>query len=276
MRMPRFLLLSVSMFVLAGSAGIALAQDAGRVVIGGTLGRVAAPNDLARGIAGGNYELTEIDYDDPYASYVSGVLGYRFGNGWDIVGRLSTTRAGETLTEFDYNSGSYSGEIGTEFEYQTLDIEAGYTPELDDNLEVRFAAGLRALTYSDQLSVRDKIGGWEETSAYENSFAGVGPRVTVDIAARIPDGAFGISASAAGSVVAGKLDWTTDDGSGSDDKLVTTLEAKVAGDYHIENVGKLSLGYRAEMIADLHEFDHSNAVSRQVTHGPVLEFLGGF
>jgi len=278
----RLLLVSVSALSLACTGQTALAQDGGKLIIGGTVGLLAAPNDLARGTVTANaYDIEEINYDDPYASYVSGVLGYRLGNGWDILARLSSTQTEDTLSEFTYydDEDLYGGEIETGFDYQTLDLEVGFTPMLDDNLDIRFAVGLRALSYSDRLVVRDKIGGGLPGSdSYENSFSGVGPRVAIDFSTRLPDSPFGLSASAAASVVFGELEQTYDsEVEETFDKTVGTLEAKVTGDYHIENIGKLSLGYRVEQIADMHEFDHASGIlENQVTHGPVLEFLGSF
>jgi len=269
----RFLLVSVSVFALS-CAGPSAAQDAGKVLVGGSLGVVLAPNDVARTVVD-TYDFDEVSYDDPRGTYVSGVLGYRFGNGFDIIGRLSSTRSDDTLTEFQYDDYSYGGEVRTGFDYQTLDLEAGFTPVLDDNFDVRFAVGLRALSYSDRLAIRDKIEEDDfDEDIYEKSFFGVGPRVALDLSARLPDSAFGLTASAAGSVVFGELD--TEGVQGGVDKTVTTLEAKLTGDYYVGDIGKLSLGYRAELLSGMHDFEEESIRQNQLTHGPVLEFLGSF
>lgn len=282
-----WLLASVSALTLICGANTSEAQDRPKITIGASGGYVMGPNSTAdEFFVGDYYDFTSIEAIPTLTgNYSAVVVGAEVMPAWDIRAKLAATHTRDTSVEFEYDDpddklGELLGEMGTGLDYQTLDIELGYTPALDDDFEVRLIAGVRALHYSDRLEVTDKIGEQdEETTLYENDFLGIGPCLGIEASQRFASTSFGVSASAAGAVAFGGVDQSVNgEDPISDGKVIATLEGTVGVDYYIGDVGKLTFGYRGEVLSGVHDFEIEGGElhSYQVTHGPVLEFLASF
>jgi len=290
----RLLLASVSVVtLLAGGLSASWAQDETKFILGVSGGLISGPNLTVESfVESGAYDINEIDIFGLEGDYYAVTVGTKFMPLWDFRARLASTRVDDTYSEFEYLDVDQEeqevdklGSIGTGgLDYQTLDIEAGYTPAIADDFELRFVAGVRAMHYTDRLTVEDKIGEeYERVRAYENEYFGIGPRVGLEASARLGDTGFGVSASGAASLVFGTLERSTtvdddDTTTSSVDKNFLTLEAKATADYYLGDFGKVSLGYRAERLSGVHDFRVGGVdiEADAFTHGPVLELLGSF
>ena len=178
MRSKSVLLGSVSVVAITAAAAPAIAQD-NTVPDGYSLsvegGFLMGPNDLARDKLGyyggyGSAGVVEIQDNVGYRAAIS--LGKRIDPLWDLRVGASLNHQLESVStvEFTYSSGGSSGEVLLEmrndFDFENLDFEAGYTPVLDGNFQVRLFAGIRGLHYTDSA---DKLGTGYSSSAGSSS-----------------------------------------------------------------------------------------------------------
>ncbi|WP_328766575.1 Lpg1974 family pore-forming outer membrane protein [Devosia aurantiaca] len=156
----------------------------------------------------------------------------------------------------------------------------GYTPELDDNLDIRLFAGARGLHAANDIFVtEDKLGGeFDESTLIESNYFGIGPRVGMDIANRFADSPFGISGSFAGAVIFGNSSQTiTTDTSGGptsteidDNRTVVNLEASIGLDYHFTEQASFTIGYRGEHFGNVSNVPGGEPESF-TSHGPFVK-----
>ncbi len=277
--MRALLLASVSALTMAAGLSVARAED-GSFIFGVSGGGVVGNNATIESFRdSGLYEIVEIDVPDFSGPYFAMTVGTQIMPLVDLRARVSLVSASAGESDFTYfdpeDEEDKLGTLDTGLDYQMLDIEAGYTPALSDDFEVRLVAGVRAMRLTDRLMVDDKNG----TDFYDNEFLGAGPRVAIEASTRFGGTPFGASASAGGSVLFGRMERRID-GEVEDtiDKTIGMLDAKATLDYHVTEQAKLSLGYRAEKLYGAHDFvvDDAAIAGDQLTHGPVLEFLGRF
>ncbi len=311
MRSKSVLLGSVSVVAITAAAAPAIAQD-NTVPDGYSLsvegGFLMGPNDLARDKLGyyggyGSAGVVEIQDNVGYRAAIS--LGKRIDPLWDLRVGASLNHQLESVStvEFTYSSGGSSGEVLLEmrndFDFENLDFEAGYTPVLDGNFQVRLFAGIRGLHYTDSA---DKLGTTYSTSAGYSSggtisllttseFIGAGPRIGVEGSTRF-GGNFGISGMLAGAVIhglertSGSVTISEFSGAsagfnatiplpGSEEwKTILDLEASLGLDYFVAEQTKLTLGYRAEQLFNVggNSFYYSSGGSPdRLVHGPFVK-----
>lgn len=296
MRKTYLLLGSVSAVAMAAAATAAQAQD---VAPGGHTIIVEGGGLFAKSI--GADKLGQIDPSDEFDLDLNDNLGYRaaislgtrIDNFWDVRAgaavnhQLDATSSISTDEVGPWGSGLYSG-ITTAFDYETLDLEAGYTPELDGNLNVRLFGGVRGMHYSDRQSI-DKLGDDDGISIdYKDEFIGVGPRIGVEGSARLGDSMFGISGSVSAAAIYGVSNETFDVEVMGDvpppppdlfpttdtSKWVYNLEASLGLDAYLSDDAILTVGYRASTTSPVGEnaflFEDEPETSR-FSHGPTLK-----
>jgi hypothetical protein len=237
-------------------------------------------------------------------------LGTKLDPNWDVRGTLAINRFLPT-----HSSVSYEGEeedffdlaLTTQFNFETLDFEAGYTPNPDDDIELRLFAGIRGLHYSDHSDTMavDKLGEvgvatYESTANAE--FIGVGPRVGADVAARLGDSNFGLSGMAAAAAIYGversDFDATVSiipgpggtipiaNNADEEFKFVYNLEGALGLDYYLNDQTKVTLGYRGEALLNVGSGtsspddkmggDGESETTTRFVHGPTLKLSGSF
>ncbi|NGP17817.1 Lpg1974 family pore-forming outer membrane protein [Devosia aurantiaca] len=160
-----------------------------------------------------------------------------------------------------------------------MDVEVGYAPELDDNLDVRIFGGARGMYADNSFSAtEDKAGAFDNSAAIDSKFFGIGPRLGLDLAKRFSDTPFGVSGSVAGAVIFGTAKQTTtiDTGGGPAttesevSETVVNLETSIGLDYHIANNATVTIGYRGEHFSDVSNFPGGDAEGIW-SHGPFLK-----
>lgn len=306
MRYQSVLMGSVSIVAMAASAA-AHAQDTtvpegySVSIEGGVLfgPNTAAEDKLGSGFSGG---VVDIGDNIGYRAAVS--IGKQIDPFWDLRATAALNhQLVATSTEsafFSSGSGSGSsgffGELKNSFNYETLDFEAGYRPELDANLNVRLFGGVRGLHYKesmDKLGVQfgtDGSGSSFSVSATTEStleFIGAGPRVGVEASSRLGDSMFGISGMVGAAAMYGversnfngSIDSSPSGGpsgpippsSDEEWKWVYSLEAALGVDVYLSEQAKLTVGVRAEQIGNV-GFDDST----RLNYGPTLKFTAQY
>lgn len=285
MKIWHWLRLSVSVLALLAGGGIATAgETSDRLIFGATGGLLTGESQgEALALEHGPFGVVDVDLSDIKGGYAALTVGKELSPLWDMRATLGLGSTGETSTTFDYDNDKL-GRVTSDFDYQTLDVEAGYMPEMDDQTELRLFAGLRALHYSDKVGATTKLGdvGSESTTDQSSEFWGLGPRAGMAVATRLGDSHFGLSGSAAAGVVLGRLEHTlqTDSNpavSDSGGAVSYTLDAKAGVDFYMSDDAKLTLGYRAEQIGGARHYTGSDDFEAgQLVSGPYVEFLGSF
>jgi hypothetical protein len=303
---------SVSAVALAAVATAAHAQD------------VTVPDGFTLSIEGGAMFGTNTVAEDKLGSAPSGgvveiqdnvgyraaiAMGKQIDPFWDlrVVGAINQQLT-STSTYSASSAGSGSGggffaygEFDTDFDYETLDFEAGYRPELTDSFDVRLFAGLRGLHYKDSMDKTgvqgsagsggpDKIG---YESNYSEDFFGVGPRIGIEASAPLGDSMFGVSGMLAGAAIFGVSRYESevtvmgsggafpvDISSEEESKTVINLEAALGLDMHVNESTTVTVGYRAEGIMGLGYSGSSggsgSGADSRWSHGPTLKLTGYF
>jgi hypothetical protein len=296
MRMKALLLGSVSLSAIGTGASVSTVQAAGPGTFTYSLegAWLSGANTAAEDKLGGPtgcYSGGTSGYYSSYCNDIQANTGYRaaltvgtvIDEHWDARAGVAVNQG---LTSTSYSSGYYSYSSGsggsggtfysgyynerltTNFSYQTLDFEVGYTPTLDDKFQLRFFAGLRGLHYTDSL---DKMGtGYSGgyTSGFHfthnEEFLGVGPRVGVEGSARFGESPFGVSGMLSAAAIHGlsNVHETAQFTSGglsspiytndrSEWKTVFDLEAALGVDYYLTDTSKFTVGVRAEQITNI-------------------------
>jgi hypothetical protein len=271
------LLASVSIVALIAVSSPAAAGEAGSgFTFEATSAYLSGPNTVASKASLGTSNVT------PLTGYYAGVkVGKDVMPMWDVTGRFAVTRV--------IDSGSDKlGIVSNSLSFQTLDLEAGYTPKLT-NVGVRFFAGLRGLHYTNSLTRTFSGSNFFFLVNPSSDFYGIGPRIGLEVEKQFDGSAFGISAEAAGAVIVGSANTTTTEDklgtvssmSSSVAKTVIDLEASAGVDYHFNDLSKVTLGYRAEALSDVNSEvlfggqGSSGSDSTQLVSGPFLKLKIG-
>lgn len=296
--------------VLLGSASLLTVGVAGQTggAVAASAGVVTVPNTFNYSVEGAwltGKDATAADklgtsagpfaYDP--ATVVPNVTGYRgaitlgtqLNPNWDVQGGFSANQ--QLDNTFFASGGSLDGPFGsqitTNFSFQTLDFDAGYTPKLDDKFDIRIFGGLRGLHYTDSVDkLGDVFGPGESIQAHETSdFLGLGPRAGVQGSTKFGQSPFGISGMLSAAAIYGlenrdaSLLFSGIGGSGGPPpasaqewKTVYDIEAALGLDYYVNPNTKFTLGYRVETITNI---GMSSAGSFQQTDDGVFLKLSG-
>ena len=298
---------SISVVALAAVATAAQAQDE------------SVPDGFSVSIEGGALFGTNTVAEDKLGSAPSGgivniqdnlgyraaiALGKRIDPFWDlrVTGALNHQLSSTSDYSFSGGGSGFYGEMITDFDYETLDFEAGYRPMLTDTMDVRLFAGLRGLHYKDSVDKMgaayisgggDKIGYGIEAN---QEFFGVGPRIGIEASAPLGDSMFGVSGMLAGAALFG-TNRTNGEASffsgasggtvpipGQEEQVtVYSLEAALGLDMHVNESATVTLGYRAEglfgienIFSNLSGGSGGSGSDSRWTHGPTLKLTGYF
>lgn len=301
------LLRSVSAVALASVAGAAAQAQDTMVPDGFTVsvegGALFGPNTVAEDKlgSGGGDGVVNIQDNLGYRAAIS--LGKQIDPFWDlrVTAAINQQMTSTSDVSFSSGSGGFYGTLETDFDYETMDFEAGYRPMLTDKLDLRFFAGLRGLHYKDSM---DKMGaefsGGGDKVGYgmdfSQEFFGVGPRLGVEASTRLGDSMFGVSGMLAGAALFGTARTEGEitafqfgsGGSGGavilpvpgEEEQITVfnLEAALGLDMHVDEKTTVTIGYRAEGL-----FGIENSISggsggsdSRWSHGPTIKLTGNF
>ena len=259
MRSKVFLLSSVSAIAtLAASSHAAVAADApmlpdavaapegytfsvqGGVLFSGVDQTLATAADkLGSGFdnASGNPMAdTDIGYTGAFT------IGKKLDSGWDVQFGASVNQFIENSGDVSaYSNSSYTSTFNgsgylsagsgfnihssgtTRFGFETMDFEVGYSPTLDQGMNVRLFAGVRALHFKSDDDFTGGIGGYSSFYAsgiggsgssyssfsydisqkFSSEFFGAGPRVGASMSTRFEGTSFGLSGMLAGAYIYG-------------------------------------------------------------------------
>ncbi len=301
------LMSSVSVVALAAVAGAAQAQDQS-IPDGFTLsvegGALFGPNTLAEDKLGGSGPSGGIVHMDDNVGYRAAIsLGKRLDPFWDlrVTGAINQQLSSNAGFFASSGSASVSFSMDTDFDYETLDFEAGYRPALTENFDLRLFGGIRGLHYKDNIGVFGAIsgsGGPDKVGISGDStteFFGAGPRLGVEASTRLGDTMFGVSGLLAGGAAFGVARTTgsatvsyVSGGSGGtvavpfeafeETETVYNLEAALGLDVHLDDAATVTLGYRAEGLFGTGNTSASggSGSSARWTHGPTIKLTGYF
>ena len=166
------------------------------------------------------------------------------------------------------------------FGYANLDFDAGYTPTLLENGEVRLSAGVRGLRYHDEHSV-DKLGDIDPDdytyARYFGAFHGIGPRIGAEAVVRQEDGRFGFSGLFSAAALYGlerrKLDVDGDITRAEEYRTVFNLEGSLGLDYYLDDEAtRVTLGYRGEAFSGVGPGLATSDI--RFVHGPTIKLSG--
>lgn len=304
MNRKALLLGSVSAVALAAVAAAAQAQDE-TVPDGFTLsvegGALFGKNTLAEDKLGSGPSGGIINIQDNLGYRAAISMGKQIDPFWDLRVTGAINHQMTSSSDYSYSGGGsgFYGTLDTDFDYETLDFEAGYRPMLTDSMDVRLFGGLRGLHYRDSV---DKVGAYYASGGpdkvgysaeYSEEFFGVGPRVGIEASTRLGDSMFGVSGMLAGAALFGtartngEVSFYSGASGGtvpipSDEEQITVfnIEAALGLDMHIDDSAKLTVGYRAEGL-----FGIENSISggsggsgsdSRWNHGPTLKLTGYF
>ena len=303
MRYKSLLLGTVSLGTLGATANVTpaigdepLLQPAFQYYIEGALlfgHNTVAEDKLGSGGPGGSGYSGQ--YVAPNLGYRGAImLGSRINENWDARGVIAVNQQLDAVSSA-YYSGFSSGwyeTLLTNFSFQTLDFEAGYSPVVGENVNLRLFGGLRGLHYTD---VQDKMGSWYSFggsgyyfSNLQSEFIGVGPRLGVEGSARMGDGPLGVSAMVAGAVLRGIERQTRDAQEGSNSgsssphfqdieeewKTIYDVEASLGVDLYLNDLTKFTVGYRAEQISGVQGGFSGGGPTTRLTQGVFARLSG--
>jgi opacity protein-like surface antigen len=291
MRKTYLLLGSVSAVAMAAAATAAQAQDA--IAPGGHTISVEGGGLFAKSVGADKLGQLDplpdddVDLNDNIGYRAAISLGTRIDNFWDVRASAAINHqldATSSITE-DGGPGYYRAKTG--FDYETLDFEVGYTPELDAGFNVRLFGGVRGMHYTDRQSFGegdDKVG---IAINYKDEFLGAGPRIGAEGSARFGDSMFGISGSVSaaamygvsteslGFEVTGEGPPPPPDDTMDTNKWVYNLEASLGLDAYLSDNATVTIGYRASTTSPVGE----NIIAppglepetNRFSHGPTLK-----
>jgi hypothetical protein len=253
----------------------------------------ASPDKLGEG-----GDVDRDNFDDELGFRGAAAFGQCFPSGFDW-------RIGVAVSQFMNNDaslssaggGSGSADYESDFDYETVDLELGFRPNMDGLSDLRLFAGLRFLHSEDSL---DKLGTVpiideleiDSETEISTEFFGIGPRGGFDFATgTMGEGPFGISGMAAASVIFGKRDFECDgddcdeaDDDDDDDETIFNLEAALGFDLHLSETSKVTIGYRGEYWDNLigsedvpgDKLGDISTDKDLLVHGPFLKFVSEF
>jgi len=295
MRKTYLLLGSVSAVAIAAAATVAHAQDTtGGYTIsvegGGLFAKSIGADKLGEITASGAPFDYELDLNDNLGYRAAISLGTKIDNFWDVRASAAVNNQIDATSTITVDSGGPIGYIRstTGFDYQTLDLEVGYTPELDSNFKVRLFGGVRGMHYDDRQSLSegdDKVG---ITIDYKDEFIGAGPRIGAEGSARLGDSMFGISGSISAAAMYGVSTESIDfeyTGTGgppplvndtmTTNKWVYNLEASLGLDAYLSDDATLTIGYRASSTSPVGENSYflssEEPETNRFSHGPTVK-----
>jgi len=338
MRNKALFLGSVSLAAMTAAVVAVQAQDAVdngyKVSVEG--GALFGPNDLAGDKLGG--ELIGIPLSSSGGTITSDQhdnMGWRAAVAvqrqidplWDMKFALALNQQLETTNSLSFGAtdisssgdgSSISGlfESKTDFDYETMDFEAGYSPEVDGPVNVRLFGGVRGLHYNDTYDKVGTVDGTEYSGGVvvdgsgtsggysflqSGSFYGVGPRIGAEASTRLGDSMFGLTGSVAGSFILGRaqnnVNFEYDFSSGASGSpvptgdisseewgWVTDFEASLGVDFYVTDTNKLTIGGRVEKVTTLSDFSSEvfssgssgGDTNGRLTFGPTVKFEGAF
>jgi hypothetical protein len=262
------------------AAGPAVAQNAG-LIVEATGAFLMGEDEASESIIDDITTARNIRIDALTGGYASFSLGKKLSPTWDITGRFAITDMQPGDAEYTQppilGPSDKLGTMTSDLEFQTLDLEGGYSPELSDDFDLRFFAGARGLHYTNTLNTTDKIG----DTTREREFYGVGPRAGLEFESRFGNSPVGFSGLVGGAVVFG-TERQNDDVFGTSTttdvaKAVVDLEAQAALDLHLGDQAKVSVGYRGEQLSDVNDFSLGGQPAvGQLVHGPFIKFKATF
>lgn len=330
MRHKALLLGTVSAAALVAAASSAQAQDATDGITVSVEGAALfGPNNLAEDKLGTGVLLPgsggEISYDenDNTGWRAAFAVQKQLDPLWDVKLALALNHQFETTSSLEFAYSTMSGGSGStyaglfetknDFDFETADLEVGFTPDLDGPIDFRVFGGVRGMHYNDTF---DKLGTYEQTyysggSAtsgggsftyaldQSSAFYGAGPRVGFEASSRFGDSMFGLTSSVAGALllgraehnyslaydftsgVSGGIPFPTVDSSVEEWGWVTDFEASLGLDLYINDMTKLTVGGRVERVGTLSEFSTGtsggdSASGERLTYGPTLKLQAQF
>jgi len=284
-----------------------------------TLSDKAGEKTGASGFSGVS-TLKDLPTDVGYNAAFS--FGKKLDGNWDIAFGASMNRMLENSGSLSFSGSSGSGGSGsgahfssfngittetTNFGFETGDFEVGFTPHLDNGLNVRLFGGIRALHFNNGI---DKAGigqtsGFSGSSSFNyqisgdesisSDFLGAGPRIGLSAAKRFDSSNFGLSGSLAGAAIFGRQTDTvkvlaTATGSGAptgggsssfsttENKTVVDVQGSLGIDYYLDDASALTVGYQAEELFNVGPvFDSSSTQqTNKLVSGPFVKFTGSF
>ena len=259
---------------------------------------------------------TDIGYNAAFT------LGKKLDGNWDIafgasMNRLLENSGSLTFSGFSGNGASgsaarfqtFSGgtTVSTNFGFETADFEVGFTPHLDNNVNVRLFGGIRALHFNNNV---DKTGlasvsGFSGSSSFNyvisgdesisSDFLGAGPRIGISAARRFDGSNFGLSGSLAAAAIFGRQTDTAKisavaTGSGAPTgggisgfsstatKTVVDVDGSLGIDYYLDDASALTVGYHAEELFNVgtNSSGSSSPQTNKLVSGPFVKFSGSF
>lgn len=306
MKFKPVLLGTVSLASLAAATGIAVSQDAGpsgytlSVEGGGMFGANTVAEDKL-GSAGSAGEIVEIQDNVSYRGSVA--IGQRIDESLDWKIALGFTQQVPSSAYVDSSGGPSSGyaELESAFNFQTADLEIGFSPSIDA-ANVRLFGGLRGMHFNDSS---DKLGyqsggsgGLGLETNYDNEFIGAGPRVGVEGSMALGDSNFGLSGLLAASAIYGVQRATLDatyfsgglsvpvpvPGSGEEWGTIFDIEAALGVDVYLNDQTTLTVGVRAENISGISGLDDifggsggsGGSSESRFSYGPTVKLVSSF
>lgn len=334
MRHKAILLGSVSVAAMASAVAAVQAQDSSvpdgfKLSVEG--GALFGPNTLAEDKLGsgigfpGSGGSFSVDNNSNTGWRAAIAVQKQIDPLWDMKLALALNHQFETTssTSFMFSDISGSGdgsstsglfETKNDFDYETVDLEVGYTPEMDGPVNVRLFGGIRGIHYNDSLDKLGTVvstdysggsavsgGGTVELALDQNStFFGAGPRLGAEASTRFGDSMFGVSGLVSAALMYGlaehntKVSYTSSSGmSGGPIGLplgtisteewgwVSDFEASLGLDMYISDTAKLTIGARVENIGTMSNFStslsgSSGGNSGRLNFGPTIKFEAQF
>jgi hypothetical protein len=161
-------------------------------------------------------------------------FGVKFDNDWDATFgfavhefmKNSASASATSGSSFTFSGGSAGGGVFASFNetktfgFETTDFEVGFTPKLDNGMNVRLFGGVRALHFHSTDTTTSASGFNQFSSffssgssfssfgsnldAFTSNFFGMGPRAGVSGSTRFEGSPFGISGQISGAVIVGQ------------------------------------------------------------------------
>lgn len=293
MRKTYILLGSVSAVAMAAAATAAQAQDTAApggytisVEGGGLFAKSVGADKLGDiDFSGAPFDV-DVDLNDNLGYRAAISLGTKIDNFWDVRASAAINHQLDATSSITETSSGFYFRSKTGFDYETLDFEVGYTPELDAGFNVRLFGGVRGMHYTDRQAISegdDKVG---VTFDYKDEFIGAGPRIGAEGSTRFGDSMFGLSGSISAAAMYGvstesyEIEVTGTGGppeSGDTmdtNKWVYNLEASLGLDAYLSDDATLTIGYRASTTSPVGEnafFVEGEPETSRFSHGPTLK-----
>jgi opacity protein-like surface antigen len=212
------------------------------------------------------------DQDGFYAA-----ITYRrmFNPNWD----WQITGTATWFDELSDSSDDFGGNIRSDLDFQTIDLDAGY--HFNGNPLTRFLFGIRVLHSDDSLRFTADFNTRQTFDAEGWAF---GPRVGIQSETMLGSSNFGFVAEASGSILFGSFDtdtFTSDTGTSdsySDSRTLYNLEGLAGLSWHASDRLTFTAGYRLQQwwnlregtsISDFGDF-FLTADGDPLVHGPFL------